>query len=109
MKFRNPNGVSLKLSNFLALDPNYSGKGMESYSKLDQEVFEEFLIDKKDLILADTIKRTTKNSDLSAKLYKIEDDPDDDSFSVKEGKVIYRLHKHIENLHRLIRRRKSPF
>lgn len=29
-KFRNPNGVTLKLGNFLALDPNYLGKGMES-------------------------------------------------------------------------------
>jgi 5-methylcytosine-specific restriction protein A len=40
--FRNPNGVTLKLSNFKALDPNYEGKGMEAYSKLDKEVFEEF-------------------------------------------------------------------
>ena len=27
-KFRNPNGVGLKLSNFARLDGNYSGKGM---------------------------------------------------------------------------------
>lgn len=26
-KFRNPNGVSLKLGNFLAINPNYEGKG----------------------------------------------------------------------------------
>lgn len=44
--FRNPNGVTLKLSNFKALDPNYPGKGMEAFSKLDKEVFEEFSIDK---------------------------------------------------------------
>lgn len=33
--FRSPNGVSLKLSNFLAIDPSYPGKGMRAFSKLD--------------------------------------------------------------------------
>jgi 5-methylcytosine-specific restriction protein A len=37
--FRNPNGVALKLSNFASIDPNYNGKGMRSYSKLDKEIF----------------------------------------------------------------------
>jgi 5-methylcytosine-specific restriction protein A len=41
-KFRNPNGVSLKLSNFLAIDPKYAGEGMSSYSKLDAELFEKY-------------------------------------------------------------------
>jgi|SRR6185312_15082993 len=41
-KFRNPNGVCLKLSNFLAIDPKYEGKGMRSYSKLDFELFEKY-------------------------------------------------------------------
>lgn len=41
-KFRNPNGVCLKLSNFLAIDPNHSGSGMSSYSKLDAELFEKY-------------------------------------------------------------------
>lgn len=31
-KFRNPNGVALKLANFLFLDPNYEGKGMKGCS-----------------------------------------------------------------------------
>lgn len=38
-KFRNPNGVSLKLQNFLALDPGYGGKGMTRYSRTDERVF----------------------------------------------------------------------
>lgn len=33
-EFRNPNGVSLKMSNFLAIDPSYHGKGMVSHSKI---------------------------------------------------------------------------
>lgn len=42
IKYRNPNGVGLKLSNFLAIDPNYHGKGMDRYGKLDEEIFMEF-------------------------------------------------------------------
>lgn len=45
-RFRNPNGVSLKLSNFLAIDPSYAGKGMEAFSKLDKALFEEFANDR---------------------------------------------------------------
>ena len=43
--FRNPNGVVMKLANFKALDPNYKGKGLEAYSKLEKAVFEEFSSD----------------------------------------------------------------
>ena len=42
VKYRNPNGVGLKLSNFLAIDPNYPGKGMFRFGKQDKEIFEEF-------------------------------------------------------------------
>lgn len=42
VKYRNSNGVGLKLSNFLAIDPNYAGKGMSRYGKLDEEIFFEF-------------------------------------------------------------------
>src|SRR5689334_10143987 len=48
-KFRNPNGVSLKLSNFLAFDRTYKGKGMEGGSKLDEIVFNEFVNNKQRL------------------------------------------------------------
>ena len=49
MKFRNPNGVTLKLSNFKSLDPNYKGKGMSSTSKLDKLIFNEFFHKKSEL------------------------------------------------------------
>lgn len=42
IRFRNANGVGLKLSNFLAVDPSYGDKGMAAYAKLDKEVFDEF-------------------------------------------------------------------
>ena len=40
-KFRNPNGVALKLANFLFLDPTYEGKGMKGCSALDRKIFNE--------------------------------------------------------------------
>lgn len=40
--FRSPSGIALKLTNFLAIDPNYTGIGMRSYSKLDAELFFRF-------------------------------------------------------------------
>jgi 5-methylcytosine-specific restriction protein A len=40
--FRNPNGVSMKLGNFLRIDPEYSGKGLARGNKLEQEVWDEF-------------------------------------------------------------------
>ena len=92
--FRNANGVGLKLSNFLAIDPEYDGKGMESYSKLDKLVFDEFHSNKLELSkIAKTIKVTAVNTELAVKLYKIGEDEDDTEFSVREGETIYRLHK----------------
>ena len=41
-KFRNPNGVALKLANFLFIDPRYKGKGMKGCSGLDKKIFNEF-------------------------------------------------------------------
>jgi 5-methylcytosine-specific restriction protein A len=36
--FRNPNGVYMKLCNFLALDSSYHGKGLERGDLREQEV-----------------------------------------------------------------------
>ena len=38
--FRNPNGVAMKLANFLALDPDYEGAGLTSGSRRDAEVWD---------------------------------------------------------------------
>ena len=35
------NGVYMKLMNFHHINPEYSGKGLESVSQLDREIFEE--------------------------------------------------------------------
>ncbi|MDR2085414.1 MAG: HNH endonuclease [Bacteroidales bacterium] len=106
--FRNPNGVNLKLSNFLALDPNYSGKGMQSYSKLDKEVFDEFFNNRKRLReIARKIINVVENVELRNKVYQIEDDEISELDSVSEGLVIYKLHKVRERDNRIINEKKK--
>jgi 5-methylcytosine-specific restriction enzyme A len=107
-KFRNPNGVSLKMSNFLAIDPNYQGKGMSSYSKLDKEVFDEFYNDRPRLIkIARIIKGITQNSELTTQLEKIEDDESTVLDSVQEGQVLYKLHKYRERNYKISEAKKK--
>jgi 5-methylcytosine-specific restriction protein A len=106
--FRNPNGVTLKLSNFKALDPNYTGKGMEAYSKLDKEVFEEFSTDIKLLHqIANEIKQISDNPELSIEVSKIENDETRETDSVKEGQVLYKLHKVRERDRKIIEAKKK--
>ena len=37
--FRNPNGVGMKLSNFLRFDPDYKGVGLSRGNRLEEEVW----------------------------------------------------------------------
>lgn len=61
-KFRNTNGISLMLSNFLTLDPDYLGKGMDRFSKLDEKIFNEFFNDQERLRnVANEIKMVAKS------------------------------------------------
>ncbi|OYU94170.1 MAG: HNH endonuclease [Bacteroidetes bacterium B1(2017)] len=106
--FRNPNGVTLKLSNFKAIDPNYGGKGMNSFSKLDKEVFEEFSSDIKLLNkIANEIKKISTNSVLSKEIANIENDDLSETDSVKEGQVLYKLHKVRERDRKIIDAKKK--
>ena len=106
--FRNANGVTLKLSNFKALDPNYTGKGMEAYSKLDKEVFEEFSSDINRLHqIANEIRQISDNPELSNEVSKIENDETSETDSVKEGQVLYKLHKVRERDRKIIEAKKK--
>jgi 5-methylcytosine-specific restriction enzyme A len=101
-KFRNPNGISLKLSNFLSIDPNYPGKGMPAYSNLDKEIFFEFQNDIPQLReIAKHIRAVANDPSLKAELQEIDDD-DDKGIAAKEGKVLYKLHKYRERNKKLV-------
>lgn len=107
-KFRNPNGVSLKLSNFKALDPNYQGKGMAAHSKLDKDVFSEFSSNIEELQkIAAGIRQVVKNKEISIEISKIENDEITENDSVKEGQVLYKLHKVRERNRKIIEAKKK--
>lgn len=106
LKFRNPNGVSLKLSNFLAIDENHIGKGMTSYSKLDAEIFNEFKERKEHLsLIANAIKATINDPELKLAFSHIENDTEDEN--VSEGQVLYKLHKHRERNKKIVSKKKA--
>jgi len=109
-KFRNPNGVNLKLGNFKHFDPDYSGEGLIGGSKLDKAVLEEFY-NKRALLktIANKIKVTVENTSLVDKLYSIPNEEDDTLHSVKEGKVIYKLHKLRERDSKINKKKKEVY
>lgn len=88
-RFRNPNGVYMKLCNFLRLDPDYSGKGLSAGSKLEEVVWKEFASDR------DRLARTAWAIRASAKTFpaateSLKEIDKEEEFV--EGKILTRLH-----------------
>lgn len=57
VRFRNPNGVAMKLANLAALDPNFSGKGLTRGGRGDREVWNRYASDEDALAAAATAVR----------------------------------------------------
>jgi len=106
--FRNPNGIVLNLANFKALDPNYKGKGMRSYSKLAEEIFNEFRLDLPRLNhIANEIKAIASNPVLLDEITIVGDDEVTDADCVTEGQVLYKLHKVRERNRKIVQQKKA--
>ncbi len=91
--FRNPTGVYMKLCNFLRLDPSYKGEGLKAGSKLDSEVWDEFIGYKDRLIEVSKAIRsgvdelgTSRTEEQETELLSVDEE-------IAEGKVLSRLHK----------------
>lgn len=109
-KFRNANGTSLKLSNFLAIDPNYTGKGMESFSKLDSEVFFEFHNDLPRLSkIANQIRAIALNTTLAKQISHSPETTLDEEVYAKEGELLFRFHKYRERNKSIVSKKKNDF
>ena len=92
IKFRNPNGVYMKLCNFLRYDPNYSGVGLQRGGKLEEVIWNEFYNNK------DKLRNITQNiingiAELDKSDVKRNIEFSDEENEFPEGKVLYRLHK----------------
>lgn len=100
--FRNPNGVYMKLCNYLRFDPNYSGAGLSRGAKLEEEVWDEF---SNNLPYLRKIAQTIIDNAADVSIADDGNVFDDEEFP--EGKVLYKLHRARERNSKLIKRAKE--
>jgi 5-methylcytosine-specific restriction protein A len=101
IRFRNPNGVHLKLANFAALDPSYHGRGMQHVGPRDREIWNEFNGDHARLrAIADAI-RSEASVQQARPLF-----PEDGEDEAMEGRILYRRHRVRERDQGLVKRKK---
>ena len=105
-KYRNINGVYMKLMNFHHLNPNHSGEGLKSVSELDREIFQDFENDKESLSkISGTIKEIINSDEYDTEL---KDDNDiDDNYETKEGKILTKIHKYRERDRKIVKKKKN--
>jgi len=101
-RFRNPNGVALKLANFAALDPEYPGVGMSRGGRRDAEVWDRFRANPTELLrIATTLRQGSERPDGFPAL------PENDEDEVTEGRLLYRSHRSRERNRALVAKRKD--
>jgi len=88
-KFRNPNGVGMKLSNFLRYDSEYTGAGLSRGNKLEEEVWREFAHDRVKLRkVATAIRDNVLNPPAN-----LDDTVADEIEEAVEGSLLTRVHR----------------
>ena len=98
--FRNPAGVAMKLGNFLAHDPNYSGAGLTRGNRLERQIWDELSADPRELRALAGAIRTGMPEAASAP-------PVDEDAEFLEGDVLSRLHRSRERNRAAVARKKQ--
>lgn len=105
-KFRNANGVNMKLANFKFIDPEYSGEGLKGGSVLDKEIFFEFNKNLSGLKLtANNIKYISKYINENDLNIDVESYENMDVYS--EGSLVYKWHKFRERNSTIVNKLKA--
>jgi 5-methylcytosine-specific restriction protein A len=100
-RFRNPNGVALKLANFTAIA--HPGRGMAAGSRLDRVVWEELAGDPAEVArLAAAIRAAAGAGDIPPI-----PEPDEEEVEAEEGRLLYRRHRVRERDPRIVKQRKA--
>jgi putative restriction endonuclease len=86
---RTPGSVTYKLVNFASLDPRLTQKGMANASKLDKQIWEEYMNNWDEVFFESEVLLAQKKHTTVEKLYNI----DLDKYKQKEGKEVQRLVK----------------
>ena len=98
--FRNPNGVSMKLGNFQALDPAYAGVGLRSGSHEGASIWDEFHSQPQLLNqLAESIRAGSITQEAET--------PEDGEDEAQEGRILTRIHRSRERNQKLVAKRKA--
>lgn len=103
-RFRNPNGVYMKLCNFLRFDPSYSGTGLRAGGKKEEEVWNRFADDRERLREVAEAIRTGVRATTDAEVIAREIDEEEEA---PEGRVLFRQHRFRERNQSLVRKRKT--
>lgn len=102
LTFRNPNGVVMKLRNFLSHDPTYEGAGLRSGGKNDKAVWDEY---------ADNIQilRKCAISIIANAEFNHSGLPtlDPDESEAPEGRLLTKIHRYRERDRKIIRKKKE--
>jgi 5-methylcytosine-specific restriction enzyme A len=102
-RFRNPNGVRMKLSNFLRLDPAYGGAGLSRGGHLEEVVWSEFANHRDALSRTAAAIRRNRNS-ISAPEVDADAPLSDSVFP--EGRLLTALHRRRERNTKVVARKK---
>src|SRR4051812_35941411 len=98
-KFRNPNGVAMKLQNFRRLDPDQGGKGLPGGGKGEHEIWNLFSGDP--ARLSDTAAAIRETATVLATETPGEADEGEEA---EEGRILTRLHRTRERDRRIVDR-----
>ncbi|NVK55892.1 MAG: HNH endonuclease [Alteromonadaceae bacterium] len=103
---RNANGVSMKLLNFRAHDPNHDTKGLSRGNKLEEVVWAEFADDPAELkkVVTSILNVTQAAKDGDAPVL-----PDDDLTEAPEGQLLTRVHRYRERNAAIVKRKKASY
>lgn len=104
-KFRNINGVYLKLMNFRRFDPNYHGKGMTHGGKDEEVAWKKFANNPHELrkIAASIRSYVESEAELPAGAAIV----DDDEIEGEEGKILTRIHRTRERDTKIVQKKKE--
>jgi 5-methylcytosine-specific restriction protein A len=106
-RFRNPNGVHMKMFNFKSLDPSQGGKGLANGGRLDQEIWLEYGSERRKLQLVATAIRACLGSVTEMKEALQQIAPEPEFGEAAEGAVLSRLHRYRERNALLVKKKKE--
>ena len=102
LKFRNNNGVYMKMCNYLRLDPSYHGKGLQRGGKQEEIIWDEFADNP--LQLRKVAQGIIDGVNQPVQTALVEDEEEND---FPEGKVLYRRHRYFERNRNLVKKAKD--